>query len=256
MYKRELYYTILVFVVFELITVLQNIVHISLLGVLGLILLFAWIVGSITYYSKKKISRFSDVMVRLEVRKRWYTTIFMPLALYLSTFAFINIVKEEFIIQFAIFLGSVALFVLFMNVRSSFEKSFNIEKNTRVVFNVINVVIFFLISSILMWTQVYNTVNLSLIIMALAFLIFLTNAIFVDKLSFNTLCVVLVFGLILGASAYFSEYLAYFPGPFVVTLVFYMLFSIWHIRLSGELKVSKYIEPVLFTMMAMIIVLT
>jgi len=256
MYKRELFYTILIFVLLELLSLLNDITYTFIIGIAGLLIIVVWIVTSISYYSRKKVSRFSDIMVKLEIRKRWYSAIFMPLVFYLALFSFITIVKDDYLIQFAILLGTIALFTLLIHIRSSFERAFGVEKNTRLIFDVINVVIFFLISSILLWTNTFEGLNLALVMYSLTLLMFLTNLLYVDKLSSGSFFTTILFGLIIGFASYFSGYLTYLSAPFALTLLFYLFLSMWHTRLAGELRFSKYLEPLLFTIMAMMLVVS
>jgi hypothetical protein len=63
-------------------------------------------------------------------------------------------------------------------------------------------------------------------------------------------------GLIMGFASVLLLPVSLLTYPFVLTLIFYLILSFWHLKMNGEYRLEKYLVPVLFIAMSLIIVLS
>jgi len=253
-FRKELVYTILIFVLWEISSFSDNAFHIYLFG-LGITLVLVWCITTLFKYSIRQISKYTETMVKLQIKQRWISYIFIPSIFFSSVSLYLFFVSNDFYKQFIILIGVVCLFILFTNIKSSYLKQYSIEKNTRVIFDLINIVFLFCVVSGMQYSGLFTYQTISLIA-GLAVLLLLISALSISQQYTATgFVIALVFAIIVGLVAYFARLLNFFVYPFAVVLVFYMLLSFWHIRLSGERHFSGYLPPILFALMAIVIIL-
>jgi len=253
-FRKELVYTIMIFVLWEISSFSDNAFHIYLFG-LGITLVLVWCITTLFKYSTRQISKYTETMVKLQIKQRWISYIFIPSIFFSSVSLYLFFVSNDFYKQFIILIGVVCLFILFTNIKSSYLKQYSIEKNTRVIFDLINIVFLFCVVSGMQYSGLFTYQTISLIA-GLAVLLLLISALSISQQYTATgFVIALVFAIIVGLVAYFARLLNFFVYPFAVVLVFYMLLSFWHIRLSGERHFSGYLPPILFALMAIVIIL-
>jgi len=253
-FRKELVYTILIFVLWEISSFSDNAFHIYLFG-LGITLVLVWCITTLFKYSTRQISKYTETMVKLQIKQRWISYIFIPSIFFSSVSLYLFFVSNDFYKQFIILIGVVCLFILFTNIKSSYLKQYSIEKNTRVIFDLINIVFLFCVVSGMQYSGLFTYQTISLIA-GLSVLLLLISALSISQQYTATgFVIALVFAIIVGLVAYFARLLNFFVYPFAVVLVFYMLLSFWHIRLSGERHFSGYLPPILFALMAIVIIL-
>lgn len=253
-YKRELFYTILMFVALELASLAQVAFGFWMVAVVGALVLFTWLVTAFVKYSARKVSKYSDVMIRVGIKARWYTYLFVPVVFYLSIALFVFSVKDDFLKQFAILVGLTMMYLLMIHIRSSYSKVYSVTRVTRIVFDLVNVMFFFLVQTSMILLGFVERIEIALFAGLLVFLILISNLRITGKSSMAGYGWALGAAALVGGLAMLLNNLSLFSIPFVLTLAFYMIVSFWHLRLAGENKLDKYLQPILFTLMAIIIV--
>lgn len=255
MYKREFLYTVILFSLIEVFTVVDYGIAGIIIIITALLILLTWIFISILMFTKKNVSRFTDVMLKLEIRKRWYSTIFMPLALFLSLVTYISEVKSDLLRQLIILFSMIMFYILFIHIKSSFQKAFSVSKNTKVILDIINVFIFFLYISALTGSGVLNLLSLFFIVFSVSSVILLANLKSMEVLNIQGFLWAVGGALLVSLVTLIAPYINVFILSFILTLTFYSVITFWHLKANGENSVSKYIEPLLFVVMALMIVI-
>jgi len=254
--RRELLYTILFFVIFEFIATVDSVPFFAAGVWVGLILLLTWIFLAFVYYSGKKVSRFSEVIIKMQLKVRWYNYVFVPIAFFLSICAFIFFVKSTFLAQFMIIFGCVCLFGLMVHIRATYQNLQAVSQISRAVFDYINVIFFYVLSTTLSISGSVEKIPLSIIMGFLAFFILVADLKMLEKPSFIGTLFAVVGGAIIIGIGVLAIRLNIYIFPFILTLGFYTVFSFWHIRLTGEKRLDHYIPPILFLLMSLILVLS
>lgn len=255
MFKRELLYTIILFVIFEILTLVMSIPYFLAVSWIGMLLLLTWVLISFVAYSGKKVSRFSEVIIKMQLKTRWYQYIFVPVVFYISLCGFIFFVSSAFLQQFIILLGCLCLFLLMLHIRSTYQKIYTVSRMSRVVFDLVNIMFFYVL---VMTLRVSGYVDIYLIIVisaVLAFLILTSSLAISHKMSTKGLIMSAFGGVIIGIAGYLTKSQNIYAFPFIATLTFYAVLSFWYIRLSGVKKLDQYIPPLLFLIMSLILVM-
>ncbi|MBD3329028.1 hypothetical protein GF357_00875 [Candidatus Dojkabacteria bacterium] len=255
MFRRELLYTILIFALLQLLTLVMPLPYFVAVSWIGLLLLLTWILISFITYSGKKVSRFSEVIIKMQLKARWYQYIFVPVIFYTAICGFIFFVNSVFLQQFVILLGCLCLFLLMVHVRSTYQKIYTVSRISRVVFDLVNIMLFYLVA---MTLQVSGYISIYLIIGILSLLsvmILVSSLGIAHKLSNLGIFLSILGGITIAVVGYLTRDLNIYTFPFIATLTFYAILSFWHIRLSGVKKLDQYIPPLLFLIMAIILVM-
>ncbi len=254
--KKEIIYLFLVILItiyFAYSTHTPNKIYV-LSGVLGNLLILTWFVRAFIRYSGRKISQYSEVIQRISIKERFFTYFILPLLFYNSLLAYVYLNTSFTMDLVLIGVSSVLLFILFLNVKSSFKKVYSIELQTRAVFD------FLCIASMYMFLSVIVRLGLplwsSLIIIGVSSLMFFWSDIKIHrKESLSAFIVSIVSSSFIVFSSYMFFDTNIFIVPAVGTLAFYLVLSIWNVRFSGKLKFSDYLPPFMYTILALILIL-
>ncbi len=223
-------------------------------GILGLLLLLTWFARAFTLYSGKKISQYSEVIQRISIKDRFFSYFILPSIFYSSLLVYIYYNTSPLMDYILIAISSIQILILFLNVKTSLSKVYTIASQTRAVFDFICISSFFLILSVY--------VRLGLDILPFIALIFFTSLLlfwFDIKIHSRES----IEGAII--SFFSSIFVAVFSGifffsniftiPAVSTLAFYLILSLWNIRFAGKVKLSDYLLPFLYSILALILIL-
>ncbi len=256
MFKRELVYTIILFVIMEILTTISNFTLYLGFVWLGLIVLITWIILSFIYYSGKKVSKYSEVIIKLQIKNRWYQYIFIPIFLYLTYTAFIYFIRHPVLEQSIILIGTILTFLLLLHIRTTYQRVHTVANSSKIVFDMANVIIFYILSEIISKLGYLNSNLIIPIFILFPTLILISNLQIRKRLDKKGFLIAVLSGLSIGITTFFIKDFRPHIFSFLITLCFYLIISFWYIRLSGEKELDKYIPPVLFTLMSMILVLT
>jgi len=187
-----------------------------ILGVLGFLLLETWFVRAFSMYSSRKVSKYSDVIIKISLKSRFFAYFILPAIFYISLLFFLYFNRNE-ILGYAVLVGcTVLLMVLFLNVKSSLNKVYSLAIATRAIFDFICITIFYLLLN--SYIRIGISIELFTILSVLSALILL---IFVLKI---------------------HDRLGFFE-------------SIWNIRFAGKIKFVEYLVPFLYVVIAIILIL-
>lgn len=254
--KKELIYLSLITLVtvfFSYLTHSGGYLYI-VVGVLGLLLLLTWFIRAFILYSGRKVSQYSEVIQRISIRDRFFSYFVLPTVFYISLLVYIYYNTSPLMDYILIAIASIQILILFLNVKTSLSKIYTIAAQTRAVFDFICISTFFLLSSIF--------IRLSLDLLPFLFIVFISSL----TLFWFDIKIHNRESIEGGILAFFSSiFVAVFSGiffqsnifiiPAVSTLAFYLILSLWNIRFSGKVKLSDYILPFLYSILALILIL-
>lgn len=254
--KREFFASILFFALFQFIGFSQDLILELILSFIGFLALIVWIIATMVYYSKKSVSKYSDVMLRLEIRERWYNQIFVPILLYISITFIAIFVQIEIIKQFIFILSTISFFLLFYFTKISYQKVFSIEKNTRLVIDLISTILFFAFGLSLTISGQFQLIYISLFLGIYTSLAFIGSSYNANIFSINSVLWAFLSGISIFIFGLFFQNLTMLLFPIVMTMFFYLLLSFWHLKIMGEHSLEKYLTPVIFIIMSLLIILS
>jgi hypothetical protein len=257
-YRREFVYSSYLFLVFELLltpgfTVDINMYWLTL--VLGFLLLLSWLFHTYNQHGSRKVSSSSDVLMRINLKERLFTHIFLPILFYSSLGAFFFFSHNLYLNQIIVVVSVMMFFYLFLNIRTSYEKVFYVKKNTRVVYDFITITVFYLATSLVAHLRFPEIMSVALIAL-LSFLAFIYMLYLNNKLELDGLLVAVLATGVVSLVAFYIWGTNVFTTPAIISTVFYTVVALWHVRFSGSRSLDDYIPPVMYTLMTLILILS
>jgi len=225
-----------------------------LLGVVGLLLLETWFVRVFSIYSEKKVSKYSDVIIRISLKDRFFGYFILPAIFYVSLLFFLFFNRNE-MLGYVVLAGCmILLLVLFLNVKSSLNKLYSLAIATRAIFDFICITIFYLLLN--SYIRIGFGMEMFTILTILSSLVLLVFVLKIhDRLGFIEFLVSILSSLVVSLFTIFFWNYNIFVIPAVGALAFYLIISIWNIRFSGKIKFVDYLIPFLYVVIAIILVL-
>ncbi len=162
--QNDLAYLFLLLVLTEFFNYLVPITRdftLILTGVMGALLLETWFIRAFGKYSGKKISKYSDVIVRISLRERFFSYFVLPAIFYSSILAFLYFNRNMVLGHVLLGVCMVLFLVLFLNVKSSLSKIYSVANATKAIFDFICITILYLL------VNVYVRIGVSLAIFSL-----------------------------------------------------------------------------------------
>ncbi|KUK67507.1 MAG: transmembrane(s)protein [candidate division WS6 bacterium 36_33] len=225
-----------------------------LLGVVGLLLLETWFIRAFSIYSGKKVSKYSDVIIRISLKDRFFGYFILPAIFYVSLLFFLFFNRNE-MLGYVVLAGCmVLLLVLFLNVKSSLNKLYSLAIATRAIFDFICITIFYLLLN--SYIRIGFGIEMFTILTILSSLVLLVFVLKIhNRLGFIEFLVSILSSLVVSLFTIFFWNYNIFVIPAVGALAFYLIISIWNIRFSGKIKFVDYLIPFLYVAIAIILVL-
>lgn len=226
-----------------------------LLGFLGLVLLETWFIRTFCLYSGKKISRYSDVIMRISLKERFFSYFILPSIFYISLLFFLYYNRNSILGDTVLGVSMVLFLILFLNVKSSLNKVYSLEISTRAIFDFICITIFYLLLN--------TSIRLGMSFETFGILTFAFSAILLcfvlkihEKLGFIEIIVSIVSSLFISMITLCFWDHNLFVIPAMGTLSFYLVISLWNIRFAGRIKLLDYLIPFLYVALATVLILT
>jgi hypothetical protein len=225
-----------------------------ILGVLGFLLLETWFVRAFSMYSSRKVSKYSDVIIKISLKSRFFAYFILPAIFYISLLFFLYFNRNE-ILGYAVLVGcTVLLMVLFLNVKSSLNKVYSLAIATRAIFDFICITIFYLLLN--SYIRIGISIELFTILSVLSALILLIFVLKIhDRLGSFEYLVSFFSTLFISLFTIFFWNYNIFVIPAIGALAFYLIISIWNIRFAGKIKFVEYLVPFLYVVIAIILIL-
>jgi hypothetical protein len=255
--KNDLIYLFILLVVtqfFNYSVLRASLEFLVILGVLGLLLLETWFVRAFSMYSGRKVSKYSDVIIRISLKSRFFAYFILPGIFYISLLFFLYFNRNE-ILGYAVLGGcAVLLMILFLNVKSSLNKLYSLAIATRAIFDFICITIFYLLLN--SYVRIGVSIELFAILSVVSALVLLIFVLKIhDRLGFLEYLVALFSALFISLFTILFWNYNVFVIPAIGALAFYLIISIWNIRFAGKIKFVEYLVPFLYVLIAIILIL-
>jgi len=222
-------------------------------GVLNVIILQTWFLKTFLLYSGRKISQYSEVIQRISFKDRVFEYFILP-AIYLSTFmTFLYFNKDETMSYWMISLCMGILLILFVNIKSSLNKYYQLSSLTKGIFDFVCIITFYLSINVLFRFDI-NLLGILFLVGGLAMIMFISVLQLHDRLTFTSLFLSLISSIIVSLSIGIFIYQSIFVATAIGTLAFYIVISLWNIRFSGKYKFIDYLNPLLYGAIALILI--
>jgi hypothetical protein len=257
-FKREFVYAVLIFIVWEMAQVPEVLgigwVY-SIFAFLGALLVVTWVITSYFHFSHKKVSEKSKVLIKVKMKERFLINFILPLLFYGLVTYYLYISTSVVLKQFIIIVSSFIFFIVFIHIRSSYMKIFTLARDTKVILNFVDIILFYLVVTLI--AMYGGTDWVRVIGVAAAAFVFLGHQLLLHKQrSIMAYAVLAVSTLAVAIFAYIFLEQGSYTYPLLLSIVFYTIVSIWNVRLGGTHTVSDYLPPILFALMAYVIVIS
>jgi len=257
-YKREFVYSSYLFLVLELMVTKQFIYNYTFYAftvVIGILLLIVWISTTYALFGKKKVSKRSDVFMKIQLIERFFQHIIIPILLYLSLSIFLFSNNNKYIDQISIVISVIIFFYLMLHIRMSLGKVYSVSKVTRVVYDFSSIAFFYFVISV-----VYRLGLGGIVGVITAFFVTLFSLVYsliaIRKVYADTIFVAISVSFLIGVVAYLTKGFNIYIQPSILTVIFYTVISLWNVRFSGSRRFEEYIPPMMYSIMAIILILS
>lgn len=224
-------------------------------GVLGLGLLMAWFARTFSLYSKKKISKYSNVLMKISLKDRFFSYFILPAIFYISLLVFLFFNRNELLGHIVIGMCMIFTLVLFLNVKSSLSRHYFTHMVTKAVFDFICITILYLLLNAFL-RMGFSLVEYTLSSWLSSLILFLFVLKLHDRFGVWEILCALVCAIFVSTSMILFWNRNLFIIPAIGSLMFYLIISLWNIRFAGKVKLGEYMLPVVYVIFALILILT
>lgn len=251
-----LYLFLILFVteIFNSVVMSGNTTILLTVGILGLLLLETWFIRAFSIYSGKKISKYSDVIISISLKERFFGYFILPAIFYISLLAFLFFNRNVVLGHFVLGVSMVLFLILFLNVKSSLNKIYKVENITKIIFDFLCISILYLLINIFVrigMSPVYFLLSVGVSSFTLLLFILKLH----EKMGFLEIVISFLSAIFITCITQLVWNLSIFTIPAVGALAFYLIISIWNIRFSGKVKIWDYILPFIYVIVALTLIL-
>ncbi len=257
-FKREFVYVSYIFLTLELLVTKQYVVSpLVYLGtsLIGLILIFSWFLTTLKLFGMKKVSKKSVSNMSVNLKARLFSYIIMPVVFWFSIALFLFFNENMYIAQTVIVVSSSLFFLLMLRIRSSMEKVYFVDSMTRFVYDFCNIVIFYLLLSVLNRVG-FRDIYLVPLVTLFAFLSLQHMLYVYRKMETTSTIVAVVASILIAIILWGTRNMNIYMQPAIVTAIYYLIVSLWNVRFSGSRKLEDYIPALMYTLMSIILILS
>lgn len=256
-YRREFVYSSYLFLIFELLVTPSfsvNIFYFSVVALVGYVLINIWLLSTYQLHSARRVSQYSDVLLRVNLWERLFSYVLLPLLFYTAVVTFLLFSPSSTLNQIVTVISVFLFFYLFLYVRTSYEKVYSVHRMTRVSTDFVSIVVYFMTLSVLSHVLV-DKVYFALILFFFTLFCFIYILYHHNKFEINSI----LLGLVSAVVITFVYYNSNFAGPYalsaILSVLYYLVVSLWNVRFSGSTALGDYIPPVMYSVMAIILIL-
>ena len=226
-----------------------------IIGLVGFLLLEVWFAVTFDQYSKKKISKYSNVLMKISLKKRFFSYFVLPGIFYLSLLVFLFYNRNILLGHFVLGMCMILLLVLFLNVKSSMRKFYTIHIATKAIFDFMCITTLYLLLNAFLRIG-FSMIEFLLLSFTSSFILYLFVLKLHDRFGGLEILFAIASSIFVSASLVPFWNRSVFMLPAVGALSFYLIISLWNIRFSGKVKLSDYLAPVLYVLFALALIFT
>ncbi|HOV29829.1 MAG TPA: hypothetical protein PLD77_01995, partial [Candidatus Dojkabacteria bacterium] len=138
--KNEIFLGILLFLVtevFNYFVLKTSLKYLLLIGILGIVVLEFLIVRIFKLYSQKKVSKYSDVVMKISLKRRFFQYFILPFVFYVSLLFFLYFNRNQMLGHLVLIISIGFLLVACINMKNSLQKHYSIALATRTIYDFI-----------------------------------------------------------------------------------------------------------------------
>lgn len=256
--KKDILYLLIIYFLTEFFqySVLNTSNYILIvIGFLGLLTLETWFVMTYSLYSKKKISKYSDVVMKISLKKRFFSYFVLPAIFYISILFFLFFNRNIVLGNTILIVCMILILMLFLNVKGSLNKYYSLEIFTRAVFDFICITILYLVLNSLLRIG-FSLLEYSILSFISSLILFIFILKLHNKFGLPEVIISIISSILVVVSMILFWDSNVFVIPAIGALMFYLIVSLWNIRFSGKVKLSEYFVPIVYSILALILILT
>jgi hypothetical protein len=257
-YRREFVYSSYLFLIFELLSTPSfavNLWYFLAIAIVGYVLINMWLFSTYKLSSIKKASKYSDVILRVNLWERLFSYVFLPLVFYTSVVTFILFSTSNMLTQIVIVVSVALFFYLFLFVRTSYEKVYSMNRMTRVASDFVSIVVYFLLLTVIN-RVVVDISYFSLILFFLTLFCFVYVLYHHNKFENSSAILAIFSSLAITVTHLAIENRGIYYTPLLLSILYYLVISLWNVRFSGSRALGDYMPPLMFAIMAIILLLS
>jgi len=256
-YKREYFYAVFQFVLFQMAIIAYE-SHIpslfTYIMVIALWVMFSWSLFTFLLHKKRKVAKDSIVFLHIRMFDRVISYFITPLILVASTYLYLFLNKNDVMHQVVIIMASVLIWSSLVHIRNSYKKQYSIDKWTRVIFKFMDLFLFYVAtSSIYMFAM--DAFLRPVIVIAIGGVLLMHQLRLYKQEGAEAYGVYILSMTLFTIGVIFANSFVLLLRPLLITIVFYLIMSIWYLKLTGHRRIDDYLSPIMFALMAFIVVL-
>jgi hypothetical protein len=262
--RRSMFYAISLFVVFQLMLLpLEARIYPVYWGAaaLGFIVVAAELIYARAAEKREPIEIDMKHLRDRKWREHLFHHAFLPAVLYASGVLYLFFNRIRALDQVAVVLLSGTFLVIFYNMAAAYRRMYSVTRDTRMLFDFINIITFYFFVDVLINLAVYEGWPRYVVFVGSGMITFSLIAlmiILVKQMTRQTLGLLILSSILMGAVV-----LAVWSIPIfniavlslVATIGFYLVDVYWHHRLEGTLNNDVMTQYGLFALMALILLL-
>ncbi len=253
---RALIYTSVLFILLQLISQASSLEYLLIYSGAGVLGFFVWISISILVRSKREVSKYSSVIIKMKFKERAFYYIAVPTLFYLSISAYLYFLSHMGLSQALIFISTVTLTTYLLSVESSYEKFFYLSATTHVIFSFMNIMIFFVLLSLIDIVLPEYIFVMTVVVVFAVFTLFYFDLLSRKLCGSKAILINMFVSTVFGAAFFFiASYTAAWLFVISGTLLFFLVGSIWQIYLSGQRRLDQFLVPLMFIFMILSVIL-
>jgi hypothetical protein len=222
---------------------------------LGFFLLVFWFVAIYWLYANKKVLRYGEVLLRVRLEEKFFKFFILPSLFYISVALTIFFSKSVVLNMYIISSFALIFFVLLIHVRTSYEKIHYISSLTKIVYDAVIIMLFFLFLFVASSFGVTGMMGVYFAI-GLSILLLLYKLAINNQLSLHGYVLIFLSTLLIFMVGRFFTFANIFVFSAVLTVAFYLVVAMWSIRLEGYTKWADYFTPIIYAIMILILIFT
>lgn len=257
-FKREMFFIVLIFVTLQFLILPSTVISLDMkmiLTLVGLLFLLVWLGQNYYRYAFREFSKYSEVMIKIDLKNRFFGFFVTPILLYLAISLYMIGVQNMILRQFILIVGIITLFILMVHIRSAYTRVFALNRETRFVYQLVDLILFyigvtgFVLSGTGDLERVLGATFVAFILLSHQLILHKQGSLYSVLILFLSVALIFVSGLL------FVNFSA-MVFPLYMTVVYYMVMGLWDVRLAGLMNVTDYLPPILFSLMAFMILLS
>ena len=255
-HHREFIYIVIIFLLWQAVLLPRNLIGggswIPILSLVGGVLTFAWIFVTYAIEATKSLSKYSSVLIKINLKQRFFAYFVTPNLFYWAVTLYMISVRNMYLRQAVVIISAAAMYMLLVHIKASYEHDMELKSQTKYVFLLIDLILFYI--AVTGYVMSGSTLIHRVVAPAgLAFLLLTHQLMLHKELHLDGIVNAIASALLVAAGAlYFVQY-APLAFTLFITVLFYMILNWWGLKFDGRYRWSDYLPPILYASMAWII---